>query len=352
MLTSLNVSTVNASQGRLKLSFPHWLWSSESPLRSERSLIHVSASYTLGVSYIQPNFSRYASWDGKAITVLNSSQLPYQPTRISITTSNKWYVVADGYGSIVSGIGNSTSSTISASGGYCLFVTANDDVYSYDWLKNQVRRSSMNTTTSLPVMLVNNYCRGLFIDTNNTLYCAVVYMAQVVAKSLDDPTNTLKAVAGTGCYGSASDQLVFPAGIFVDLNFSLFVADSGNHRVQRFSYGRTNGTTVAGNGKSGTIILNGPRDVVLDGDGYLFIVDTDNHRIVGSGPDGFRCVAGCTSVSGLAPNQLSLPQSMRFDSDGNIWVADYGNHRVQQFVLKVNSSGRLAFFLHARNVLS
>ena len=305
-------------------------------------MIHVSASYTSGVFYNQPNFSRYASWDGNAITVLNSSQLPYQPTRISITTSNKWYVVADGYSSIVSGIGNSTNSTISAWGGYCLFVTANDDVYSYDWLKNQVRRSSMNTTTSLPVMLVNNdFCRGLFIDTNNTLYCAVSYMAQVVAKSLDDNTNTLKAVAGTGCYGSASDQLVFPAGIFVDLNFSLFVADSGNHRVQRFSYGRTNGTTVAGNGTSGTITLNSPRDVALDGDGYLFIVDTDNHRIVGSGPDGFRCVAGCSNTTGSASNQLAYPRSMSFDSDGNIWVADYDNQRVQKFVISRNYSSEL-----------
>ena len=270
-------------------------------------MIHVSASYTLGISYNQPNFSRYASWDGNAITVLNSSQLPYQPTRISITTSNKWYVVADGYGSIVSGIGNSTNATISAKGGYCLFVTANGDVYSYNPFKNQVTRSSMDMATSFPVMLVNDFCRGLFIDTNNTLYCAVWYMAQVVAKSLDDPTSALKLAAGTGCYGSASNQLSYPAGIFVDLNFSLFVADSGNNRVQRFSYGETNGTTIAGSGASGTITLNAPRDVVLDGNGYLFIVDTSNHRVIGSGPDGFRCVAGCMSVPGSALQPVVIP---------------------------------------------
>ena len=277
------------------------------------------------------------------MTVLNSTQLPYGPARIFISTSNQWSVVADGYSSILSGTGNSINLTISASGGYCLFVTANEDVYSYDRFNNQVTRSSMKTTASLPVMLVNDFCRGLFIDTNNTLYCAVSYMSQVITKSLDDPTNALKLVAGTSCYGSASDQLAYPAGIFVDLNFSLFVADSGNNRVQRFSYGQENGSTVAGNGASGTIALNSPRDVVLDGNGYLFIVDTSNHRVIGSGPDGFRCIAGCTSVSGSALNQLSLPQSMRFDSDGNIWVADSTNQRIQKFILTSNSCGKLHY---------
>ena len=319
------------------------LYSSYDPRRTRcivTSLTHVSRSYTSGISYNQPRFARYASWSANAITVLNYSQLSYQPASIFITTSNKWYVATDGYGSIVSGIGSSTYSTISAMGGYCLFVTANGDVYSYDHSKFQITRSPINATTSLPVMLVNDLCRGLFIDTNNTLYCAILHMAQVVAKSLDDPTNTLNAVAGTGCYGSASNQLSSPAGIFVDLAFNLFVADIYNHRIQRFSNGQKNGTTVAGNGVSGTITLNSPTDVVLDGDGYVFIVDTGNHRVIGSGPAGFRCIAGCSNVSGSARDQLSSPQSMGFDSDGNIWVADYSNRRVQKFVLKTNSSGK------------
>ena len=277
------------------------------------------------------------------MTVLNSTQLPYGPARIFISTSNQWSVVADGYGSIATGVGNSINLTISAWGGYCLFVAANGDVYSYDPFKNQVTRSLMDMTTSLPVMLVNDFCRGLFIDTNNTLYCAVSYMSQVITKSLDDPTSTLKLAAGTGCYGSASNQLSYPAGIFVDLTFSLLVADSGNHRVQRFSYRQTSRSTVAGNGAPSTITLLYPRDVILDGDGYLFIVDTGHHRIVGSGPNGFRCLVGCIDSTGSASNQLSYPWGMSFDSDGNIWVADYNNQRVQKFVLKINSSGRLLF---------
>ena len=131
-----------------------------------------------------------------------------------------------------------------------------------------------------------------------------------------------------------------PNGIFVDFNFTLYVADSNNNRIQRFGAGQMNAATVAGNGAPGTITLNYPTDIILDDDGYLFIVDRYNHRIVGSGPDGFRCVAGCSGISGSASNQLYYPQGMAFDSYGNIWVTDTNNRRIQKFILKANSCGK------------
>ena len=133
-------------------------------------------------------------------------------------------------------------------------------------------------------------------------------------------------------------MLSSPAGIFVDSNITLYVADTGNDRIQRFSAGQTNATIIAGNGAPSTITLLSPMDVVLDGDGYLFIADTNNHRIIGSGPDGFRCVVGCTGSPGSASNQLMNPRSLSFASNGNIWVADYNNRRIQKFTLEHSNS--------------
>ena len=67
---------------------------------------------------------------------------------------------------------------------------------------------------------------------------------------------------------------MIPTESFVDISFDLYVADSVNNRIQRFSSGQMNATTVAGNGTSGTIFLKTPMDILLDGDGYLFIVDS------------------------------------------------------------------------------
>ena len=290
-------------------------------------------------SYNRPRFLHGGCWDSNAITITDSSLLLNNVTRILVTKTNRWYATVHALSRIFTGIGEgSVNSTITSNSGYSVFVAGNDNLYSYDDTNMQVNVWVGNATGHQPVMFIRDFCAALFVNSNNTLYCSVTAMHQVVAKSLDDPTNTLTIVAGTGCYGSASDSLAYQRGIFVDLNSTLFVADTGNNRIQRFCSGEKNASTVVGTGAPGTMILSSPMDIVLDGDGYLFIVDTGNNRIIGSGPNGFRCVVGCANASGSVPNGLMNPQSMSFDSDGNIWVADTGNGRIQKFMFRDASS--------------
>ena len=131
-----------------------------------------------------------------------------------------------------------------------------------------------------------------------------------------------------------------PYGIFVTINFDLYVADCGNDRVQLFRFGERNATTVVINGSNGTMTLSCPSGIVLDADGYLFIVDYNHHRLLASGPDGFRCVAGCSGSAGPASNQLYYPFAMSFDREGNLFVTDQNNDRIQKFVLSINSCGQ------------
>ena len=152
-----------------------------------------------------------------------------------------------------------------------------------------------------------------------------------------DPTNETTVVAGNGTVGSALNQLHTPRGLFVDHNLNLYVADCDNNRVLRFPRDEVNGVVLAGSGAPGTIDLRGPMSIVLDADGYLFIVEFNNHRIVGSGPNGFRCLVGCSGVSGAAANRLHNPWSLSFDRYGNLFVADYHNSRIQRFSLARNS---------------
>ena len=160
---------------------------------------------------------------------------------------------------------------------------------------------------------------------------------QIIKQSLATYVKTITVAAGTGTNGSASNMLSDPWGIHVDAEFNLYVADCGNNRIQLFPRGQLNGTTVAGNGLSSTITLSCPTDVTLDGNGYLLIVDSHNHRIVGSGPNGFRCLVGCTRRSGAAADQLSFPTRLSVDSRGNLYVVDKNNLRIQEFPLSINA---------------
>ena len=206
------------------------------------------------VSYNQPKFSRHACWNGAAITVVNSSQMAYHPLTIFVNTNNTLYIARNAYGQVLARSEGGVYSARTINGGYGLFVTDNEDVYVFDDDNKQVSRWSVNATSSQAVMFHSAYCGGLFVDMNNTLYCSATDMHQVVAKSLNDSTNTLTIVAGTGCNG-LSNNLNNPCGIFVDLNYSLYIADRDNDRIQRVSAGQVSAITMAGNGAPGTINL-------------------------------------------------------------------------------------------------
>jgi hypothetical protein len=58
-----------------------------------------------------------------------------------------------------------------------------------------------------------------------------------------------------------------------------------------------------------------------------------NNRIVRSGPNGSRCLVGCSHASGSTSDKLDLPYSSSSDSYGNMFVTDYDNNRIQKFIL-------------------
>jgi hypothetical protein len=234
---------------------------------------------------------------------------------------------------------------------YSIFVTINGDIYVDNGVpNNRVDKWTLNRNSSVVAMHVSGRCLDLFVDISNTLYCSMGDDHQVVKSWVDDNTNTLIIVAGTGSSGSTSNMLNQPHDIFVDTNFDLYVADFGNNRIQLFQLGQLTATTVAGSGSlTTTINLSYPTGIVLDADKYLFIADNANHRIIGSGPTGFRCLVGC-SGSGSASNQFSWPYSLSFDSYGNMFVTDTGNHRIQKFLLSTNSCSKYEHILVTRSI--
>jgi hypothetical protein len=238
--------------------------------------------------------------------------------------------------------GSTTSSSVASSKAYSIFVTINGDIYIDNGYSNgRVDKRSYQSNSSEIVMNVNGSCYGLFVDNNNTLYCSLTALHEILQISLGE-NNTIPMIrAGTGSSGSTSDMLNSPHGIYVDFNLTLYVADCRNNRIQLFQSEESNGTTIAGgNISSETISLNCPTDVILDVDNNLFIVDSGNNRIIGSGSNGFRCIAGCLGSSVPSSFKLSNPQSMAFDSYGNIFVSDTSNSRIQTFFLANNCSGK------------
>jgi hypothetical protein len=227
-----------------------------------------------------------------------------------------------------------------------VFVSTNGDMYVgiASSSSGLVDKYTLNATSVETVMNVISGCHGLFIDLNNTIYCSMENSNLVVKQLLNSNGTSPSFAAGNGSNGTGSFLLSGPRGIFVNNEFSLYVADRYNNRIQRFSFGQLNGTTVVGYGAigiAGNISLNQPTDVILDADNYLFIVDSSNKRIIGSGPYGYRCLVGCTGSGGTPTNPLSSLRSLSFDTYGNIFVTDKYSGQVHKFLLSTNYCSKL-----------
>ncbi|CAF4154602.1 unnamed protein product, partial [Adineta steineri] len=294
------------------------------------------------ISFNQPKFGAYVTWDNVGITFANSSTAGTSPYGIFVDTNNTVYVANKANNQIQIWLSGSSIPTRNITTGvtspYSIFATITGDIYvDNGYTNNRVDKWASYGNTSSSVMQVQGACYDLFIDVNNTLYCSLYTQNQVAIKSLNGNSSMWIVAAGTECSGSTSNTLNNPHGIFVDTNLNLYVADCGNDRVQLFLSGQVTATTVAGSTAAGTISLDCPSDVALDGGGYLFIVDSNNNRIIGSGPNGFRCIIACASTSGSTSNQLSSPSTFSFDSYGNIFITDQGNSRVQKFLIESTS---------------
>ena len=301
---------------------------------------------TANAPYNRPKFCQSATWNQNGTTLGDNSTIGPNVRGLFVNRNNTLFAPRNRFGLVYTwsqGSTNMTSTLVSQSNySESIFVSMSENIYiGYVSPIQEIAVCRLNSSSPIATLNTGPTCFHIFIDKNNSLYCSLNGEHQVIKRSLDSNDLQTTIVAGSNCFGFARNMLFHPNGIFVDNNFDLYVADSGNGRVQVFSVRQSNnGFTVAGWGASGTIDLHSPRDVVLDADGYLFIVDSDSHRIVGSGPDGFRCIVGCFNPHGSASHQLDGPERMAFDSHGNIYITDFNNKRIQKFLFLTNSCSK------------
>lgn len=108
------------------------------------------------------------------------------------------------------------------------------------------------------------------------------------------------------------------------LGSTLFVSDSRNDRIQRFSLDGSNGVVIVPPG-----LLSNPRGLAVRGP-RLIVADDLNHRLVAFDTGG-RQLAAIGAGRGQRPGQLDSPFGVAFDPRGRVFVADDLNHRVVRF---------------------
>jgi sugar lactone lactonase YvrE len=136
-----------------------------------------------------------------------------------------------------------------------------------------------------------------------------------------------------------------PSGVAVDPEGNVYVSDAGSHTIRRVGVAGEL-TVIAGTGKPGYRDGKGtqaafeyPYGIAFGTDGTLFVADSGNHRIrtispagdvktlAGNGTPGFRDGSANSAM-------FNSPVGIAVDSEGTIFVSDRANHRVRRLTAK------------------
>ena len=160
---------------------------------------------------------------------------------------------------------------------------------------------------------------------------------------MNDPRIELLSALGPYEGGWRLGEFHNPEGLASDSKGDLYVADETNHRVQKISPDGEPLWVMGAVGPDGRPRYGTApgqffmfRGVALDDDDNLFVADSWNHRVQKFGPSGaFQMMFGSY---GNGPGQFggTGPNGLAFDQDGYIYVSDThtylgGNNRIQKF---------------------
>ena len=168
---------------------------------------------------------------------------------------------------------------------------------------------------------------GMALDSSDNVY---------VADSLNHRVQKFNSTGGFilkwGSSGTGDGQFDTPWCLAVDSNDNVYVADSQNHRVQKFN--STGGFILQwGTNGTGDGQFNRPFGVAVDSSDNVYVADFYNNRV-----QKFNSTGGFVTkwgTLGTGDGQFNRTQGLCVDSNDDVFVADFDSHRVQKF----NSTG-------------
>ena len=264
-----------------------------------------------------------------SIIQLRRSTESIHPCGIALTNNNSSVVISDVYsgcvkvvagtGKVVDSIGSHKSSG-SVFRGPCALASYKDDIFILTRENARIYKfSNGNLTDSKYKKLIDP--RGM-TATGEKIF--VTDWQSNCVHVIDQRNN--KYISSIG-----GDFIKQPAGIAVNNQGHLVVADQQNHCVWMLTQDGKNVGRPMGSKGDGPGQLNQPYGVAVNAQGMVAISEKENSRIsvFNDHGDFVMCFGGKGSASG----QFNQPRHLCMDSSGQVVVADEMNQRVQIFRL-------------------
>jgi PKD repeat protein len=196
-----------------------------------------------------------------------------------------------------------------------------------------------------------NHPTGVAVDLSGNVYVADWGNHTIRKITPGGTVSTIAGLAGDNGTNDGAGSLArfnHPAGVAVDALGNVYVADEWNHTIRKLTSDGINWnvTTVAGaperpGGGDGTNYqarFDFPAGIAVDGDGNLYIADSGNNTIRRavqvSSVWTVNTVAGLSGNSGSADGlkdaaRFNEPMGVAVDHLQNLYVTDFGNHTIR-----------------------
>jgi sugar lactone lactonase YvrE len=195
---------------------------------------------------------------------------------------------------------------------------------------------------------------GICLDGKGKLYIADVAGHRV--RVVDLKSGTIDTLVGTGLGASTGDggplkeaQVLGPRAVALDPGGRLYIVERNGHTVRRIDLARKTIDRFAGTGKKGysgdggqarDATFDGPKEIDIDKDGNVYVVDTENEAI--------RRIDGrtgiITTVAGKGRTKtpgsgdggpataatLGRPHGVAVGPDGALYIGDTNSHRIRK----------------------
>jgi sugar lactone lactonase YvrE len=178
--------------------------------------------------------------------------------------------------------------------------------------------------------------RGVAADSSGNIYIADTGNHNIRKVT---PAGAISTIAGGGSLNdgiATNTQLSSPSGIAADSNGNIYIADSGNQVIRKVTPAGSINTIAGTLGSTGgpfTQNLNNPSGVAVDGNGNVYIADTNNHVIKKVNSVGaISTIVGGGSSPSTNPllTQLNTPFGVAVDSKGYIYIANTNDHTIRK----------------------
>ncbi len=162
---------------------------------------------------------------------------------------------------------------------------------------------------------------GIAAGTNET-----IYVVDTGNKRIQKFTPNGEFISEFGQSGIENDKFITPIGIAIDNQENIFVSDTGKNKILKFNsdgiFSQSYGPNFAG-------LQIIPQGMTITPSGNIYVADSANDRMLLISKEGATITTW--GSMGTANGQFKYPKDIALDKNGYLFVVDTNGHRIQKF---------------------